>query len=170
MGNTILKKENGVVSTLEATPELEELICSGCHLCWDKNCANARANLCSKVFDEHKKHIKLYDYITDGAQILDEEGNVQNFIVSKCNNYKLSRYEETTQIKNTREIKTLRDNLKKAYFGAETIDEADILQYELAQKGQIINASELPSEEEVEAMRAREKYRKKGLDKNGIRK
>ena len=56
------------------------------HLCFD--CKNAWPTKCEKVAHLKKKHIDEYDFIDRGYQVIDENGEVSEFIVTKCANFK----------------------------------------------------------------------------------
>lgn len=55
------------------------------HLCM--SCDNARANRCLKVATRKKLEINKYDFITEGYQVYTPEGELDKFVVSKCDNY-----------------------------------------------------------------------------------
>ena len=136
MKNVILKKENGVVTTMEATKEqLSDIRKIGkkddprIHLCWE-NCANAIAGACEKVTEREKKNIADYDFITDGYQIIDEKGEIDAFLVTKCNNYvKVEQNKKTKE--EIERLKKLKESLRTEYFDTETVEEAYLLQNEL---------------------------------------
>lgn len=132
MNNVILKKEKGIVTINEINPEKIKKIKEGYHLCWD-SCANAYTNKCPKIRDVRKKTIDAYDFITDGSQIIDSEGEVETFIVSECN-----RYEKTQIIKKTQEeldrLQKIKEGLRMAYFDTLTVEDAYIVQYELEKR------------------------------------
>lgn len=56
------------------------------HLCWH-SCVNSYPLQCRKVFDGVKRNIDEYDFITDGYQIFDKNGEVEHFVVTGCTNY-----------------------------------------------------------------------------------
>ena len=153
MSNTILKKENGVVTSLEPTAELLKAIEEGkkCHLCWT-TCGKAYANQCPKIADEFKKSIDSYDFITDGIQVIDEKGEVDTFIVEKCNSCEKSKKPIITG----RKAKELRDALRTAYFGTATTDEAFVLQDELVKRGLLLEVKgKVKTDEEISKIKKR---------------
>jgi hypothetical protein len=136
MSNIIIKKKDGLIIIDEAT---KENICSlgNCsHLCVD--CANGCPNKCVKVEDYEKKTIDKYDFVTDGYQIVDDDGQVEKFIITRCENFiKDIQYKPTKeQLDNYRK---LRDKMKTAYFEADSIDEANIIQYQMVQRKQLFD-------------------------------
>ena len=134
--SVILKKENGVVKEIEPTKEIIKDIRQigkkedpRVHLCWE-NCANALAGKCDKVTEREKKNIGDYDFITDGIQIIDDNGEIDTFIVSKCKNYVRTENKKKTQ-EEIQRLKQIRDGLRTSYFDTETVEEAYLLQDEL---------------------------------------
>lgn len=165
MENVILTKVDGVVSELEVTPEMAKDILdrrAACekkfakdsmHLCWN-NCANADACNCKKVRDIVKKEIGEYDFVKDGYQYIDENGKVDTFVITSCDNYVEAKPKYSTQLEKAR-VKELKDALMMAYFGTETIDEAYVLQHDLESRGQLKNIyGRRPSEKQIEISRA----------------
>lgn len=123
----MLEKENGVTKVLELDKEkLDNLKTYGEHLCWD--CANALN--CSKVMDRQKKTIDKYDFIDDGLQSLDENGNVDFFFVEDCNDFVRDKEKKQT---NMDELKARR-TLKNLYFGTEHTTEANKIMEELIER------------------------------------
>ena len=91
------------------------------HLCWE-NCQNARADLCPKIKDKIKKRIEDYKFITDGYQLYDERGNLDQFIVNVCKKYikeqpKKLDYCETLQLKK---------DFITSYYNAENFQETPV--------------------------------------------
>lgn len=58
------------------------------HLCW--GCKNGYPSKCPKIFDRENTTIDKFKFIKDGYQIVDENGVVQTFVVSKCANFEKS--------------------------------------------------------------------------------
>ena len=88
IGYIALKKLNGVTVIVETNPNA--LYQSGVHnphLC-GKDCENARADMCDKVHDVKKELITEYEFIKSGYQTFDSKGDVDDFIVLDCDNYK----------------------------------------------------------------------------------
>ena len=134
--SVILKKENGVVKEVEATKEnIKDIRQIGkkddprIHLCWE-NCANALAGKCEKVTEREKHSISDYDFITDGIQLFDDNGELDTFIVTKCNNYVKTNQKKKNQ-EEIQRLKRLREGLRTSYFDTETVEEAYLLQDEL---------------------------------------
>lgn len=161
MANVLLKKENGQVTEGKVSKqEYQHLTKNKCpHLCSD--CDNAYVAKCSKIRHVDKEKIGSYDYITDGYQVYDKNGELGAFIVSKCNNYVLEEKKNDTR-KRIPEIIELRKSLKTLYFGTETIEEANIIQYELAQRG-FLTTNHAISEREYKILK--KKYKSKNYHK-----
>lgn len=111
----------------------------GNHLCG--NCVCGHPDKCSKIADRTKKVLSGYEFIKDGYQVVDKtkdrngltRNDLVKFVVTKCDNY---AYEEAKEI-SLEKLKMLKQELKKAYFGTETYDEAQVLQYDLEKRGNI---------------------------------
>ncbi len=131
MNNVVLTKVDGVVSVELADKENTQIFHDDTvkHLCWE-NCEFAYADKCPKVANKNKKTIDKYPFVTDGMQLLDDENKVDRFIVTGCNKYK-----KTVPIERTREelayLKKVKEGLKMAYFDAGSIEEANVIQYEI---------------------------------------
>ena len=104
------------------------------HLCW-MNCKNATPNNCEKIKDKYKKNINQYDFITNGYQVISDEG-VETFVVTKCKNYEEEKKKELT-VRETRRIKHLKDNIMMEYFGVDSVKEANAIQKHMINTGQI---------------------------------
>ena len=92
------------------------------HLCWE-NCKNALPNHCEKISDYRKKHINDYDFILDGYQILDKNGEVDTFVVSKCSNYEFQKPKKLSSAEAKR-IRKIKENIFMEYFEAGSVEEA----------------------------------------------
>ncbi len=135
MITTILKKENGIVNVIENPSQtVVDTEKSYCHLCWD--CDNY--DQCQKIIDYKKKSIENYPFIENGSQMIDSKGELQTFIVSKCNNYDRNLYPSKSSI-DTKTIRAIREELRLAYFDVDTKEEADQKQYYLMEKGLLKN-------------------------------
>ena len=113
MKNVILKKENGVVSKLENKEYIIDEL-SQKHLC-SKHCNLETFKKCKKVFG-NKKLIDSYDFITDGYQVFNAQGELKIFCVNKCKNCK-EDYEAKPTAKEELTARQKRNELMKAYFG-----------------------------------------------------
>ena len=150
----ILKKENGLVTVTELNDVEEQKMNETCHLCWE-NCANALPNVCPKVTDRKKHTIDAYDFITDGYQTFDDKGEVDTFIVSKCDNYQKSIRKEKTK-EEAEKLRKIKECLRMAYFEADSLEDAYIIQYELEKRGALKNIKgRRPKEEDLIRMKAR---------------
>lgn len=126
------------------------------HLCWE-DCFNASADKCPKVRNKIKLSIDKYDFIQEGYQILNKKGEIDRFIVTKCDKYEKATPQAMTQAQKER-IKKIKDGLRIAYFDAETIEEAYVIQNDLIKKGQIKNPrGRRPDDQQVQIMRLRRK-------------
>ena len=139
MKNTILKKDYGMISEIEANEDTIKTIKSECPgtICFD--CQNARACKCEKIDDEQYKNIDSYDFITDGYQIYDRKGEIKSFVVSNCVNFKKDekRVRPTTK-EELEKLRQLKESIKILYFNAENIKEADKIQQDLTNRGQLV--------------------------------
>ena len=158
MSKKVIKKENGIITSLDLTPELKKAVECGCHLCW-KDCSNAYVNKCPKVADIKKKDIGSYDFITDGAQIVEEDGTVDTFIVTGCDLHDVS----TKKPLKGAEAKRAKDSLRMAYFETTTVEEAYIIQKELVDRKLLINPKgRVCDDTTIEEVRKREKQKRLG--------
>ena len=169
MESIILIKESGELKIENTTPELiEQLDKENGHLCWE-NCENACADKCRKVEDLPKKYINEYDFIKAGFQIIDDKGRIDRFIVNECDNYKKVQPKRLTTEEKAR-IRRAREELRKAYFDATTLEEAYITQHELLERGDIANPrGKTPSKREIWKMQKdlnRKKLKTRGLRKS----
>ena len=147
MENTMLKKENGVITSTQINNEEKERIQNADvkHLCWE-GCANAYVSKCQKIADIIKMELNKYEFITDGYEIINDKGQVETLIVTKCNNY-VDEKEARKKLPAANKIK-LRNALMMAYFGETSIDDAYALQQELIARGDLI-IKENPEEEKT---------------------
>lgn len=128
-GKTILTKENGITRTEQATNKSVLAVRNEKqHLCGDcKNFEN-----CQKVADIDKLTIDKYDFITNGAQVIDDSGKVDHFLVSNCKDFVR---EDERRISGHDAIMA-RQELMKNWYDAETIEEARDLQKQLNNREQ----------------------------------
>ena len=129
MEKTILKKEDGKVRLvtnldLKTIKEMPRINCS--------LCKNGYANKCPKVADIGNKDITKYNFITDGYQINDENGDWEDLIVTECSNYDR---DSRTQDPVRREY--LCDSLKILVFDGIDVKEATRTQRDLFNRGQL---------------------------------
>ncbi len=115
------------------------------HMCW-RDCECAYANKCPKVADHQKKSIADYDFIKKGYQIYQENGELDTFSVAKCDNYKYKNPFEVKKLSYSY-TKWLKEALFTYYFGGENVEEAEMIRYELAERGEIIPKGHMMSEE-----------------------
>ena len=162
MKNVILKKENGKVIEIEPTKELLEELKSKeiIHKCGE-NCKNAYTSKCEKIADYIKRNIAEYDFIQSGMQVIDNEGDVEKFLVHECNNY-----EEILNKKHTAEelkrFRRAREAIRLAYFDAATVEEAYIIQDDLIKRGQLFHAQgKRPTESQIINMKNKEKAKRR---------
>lgn len=141
MKNMVLIKNNGILTMdPDKNAAVEELKTKNIqHLC-SKDCACAYASKCQKFADIANKDINKYDFITDGYQVIDENGETEQFVVEKCDNYKYQEPRKYSK-QEKEEIKKLRESLMSFYFDAEDVNEAKIIQYDLHKRGYIKEAS-----------------------------
>ena len=128
MGKTIYSKENGVVSIVHEK--------GGVNPCAE--CANGYASKCPKVFDETKKNIGDYDFITDGEQVYNEKGELESFVVTKCTHFvkEEPKKKPTTQEEILR-INRARESIFLYYFNGADLDEASKNRDDLFRRGTI---------------------------------
>ncbi len=161
----IIKDLNGIKEKLidfkktkigpNASKKIKETI--GDHLCW-KDCECAYVSKCPKIADAKKKNISEYDFIKRGYQIYNENGELDDFGVFECDNYKYKDPYNKSNL-NLKEINYLKASIFTNYFGVETVDEANMIQYELAERGQLLNARTVSKQKYLDLKR--NKKRKK---------
>ena len=142
MKNIIIKKEHGFVSYRQMdmdnneNTEFVKNIKKYKHLCGD--CDNCSPLKCAKVFDIKKEVIKNYDFITDGYQVYDENGEVKTIYVANCEQFVQNKARKKAKTSTElEELKRMKENLKMMYFDTESFDEAEDVQYDLLKRGQI---------------------------------
>ena len=111
------------------------------HVC--TNCDNCYADSCVKVADSIKASIVDYEFISDGVQVFDINGDTRYLYVTGCNNFKEDekRHKPTTQ-EEIAALNRIKESIKIAYFDAETIEEADQTQLDLLRRKQIMFTQE----------------------------
>lgn len=135
MKNVLFIKTNGETERTDIISRLD-IPKSRSHMC--SNCDNCYANKCEKVFDEVKKPIAKYDFITDGVQVYDEKGEMVQFNVFNCNEYKQDRERKNPSTKEEiLRLNRIKESIKIAYFDAETIEEANETQEDLFRRKQL---------------------------------
>lgn len=143
MNTEIREKKDNIVTNLDYTPELvkmvredlvgEEKLQEGqYHLCW--NCKNGCPSKCIKVANRRKKEIGKYNFINSGYQTVNKNGEVVNFIVTKCENFEKDDCEPKSAAEVAR-LKRVKEGMKALYFGAESYEEAHVIQHELERRG-----------------------------------
>lgn len=157
MKNAIYVKNNGVVSEIHSASVVENKIQNkDCHLC--SECSNGYPSMCSKVADIHKKEISDYEFITDGFQAFDNNGDSKFFIVERCNNYVSGKDMHNNKKGQLSKLKKLKHQLAAYYFDTETFEEAYLLQAELVERGHLkLNKKDLPDSRTLDNMRQRVK-------------
>ena len=131
MRNIVLEKDNGKVIDLPKTKEVIYELHNGSkirHLCFD--CVRGCVSKCQKIADYRKKPITAYDFIINGYQVFDNRGNIQEFTVTKCQNYKYDEPKYLTA-KGRVEAKKIKDTFHMAYFGANDLDELEEIKADL---------------------------------------
>ena len=87
MINYMYKKEDGTVEKyMVPTDFVETTLFDAYHLC-AFDCINSCENGCSKMMNMQNEMIDSYEFITNGFQIFDEEGNLEKICVFECNDY-----------------------------------------------------------------------------------
>ena len=129
------------------------------HLCWE-DCEYAFADKCPKIRDYYKEtHINKYPFIEEGWQTLDENGDVDDFIVTKCSKYEHAKPGPT---RTAQEVKKIKDSLRTHYFDAMTVEEANRKQAEDILAGRILKPRGKEPKKELEELK-REKKRLEAL-------
>jgi len=124
------------------------------HLCWE-HCVNASVLQCPKIADQVKQKIGEYDFITDGYQIFDANGKVDQFIVTGCDNYVKAEPKVLTSEEKKR-LKIAKESLRMAYFDASSLEEAYLIQADLEARGQIHSIrGRRPDEKTIKLIKAR---------------
>ena len=141
MKNIIIKVDNGEVSYKKTESASEdkkfvESVSQSKHLCGD--CDNCSPAKCLKIFDEVKRVITDYEFITNGYQVYNKEGETRKLFISECNNFIKSKERKRARTaEELHALKQMKANLKMMYFDAEDIEEANQVQYDLLNRGQI---------------------------------
>ena len=78
-----------------------------------------------------------YDFIIDGYQILDNNGDVDTFVVSECSNYEEQKPKKISSSDELR-IRELKENIFMEYFDAETLEEARDIRNHMIKTNQIV--------------------------------
>ena len=131
MKNIILEKDNGKVIDLPKTKEVIYELHNGSrikHLCFD--CVRGCASKCAKIADYRKKPITAYDFIISGYQIYDNRGDVEEFTVTECQNYKYDDPKYVSEKEKMAARKTI-GLFHMAYFGANDLDELEEIKADL---------------------------------------
>lgn len=138
MLNKIYIKKDGVVTEEPGSAELWKKIKQDRgHKCWE-NCDNATVSRCQKIADDLKHNIAEYDFVTDGYQAFDEKGDLISFYVENCTNYKKAVPRKFTPEEAAR-IKLIKEDLRKAFFGTDTLAQSYATQYTQMRDGRISN-------------------------------
>ena len=136
MKSIVIKKENGIVTVINANEQLIKNIKVGyTNTCVE--CKKGNSKDCPKVAAINDKHIEKYDFITDGYQINDGEGNLENLVVYKCSNYEKQVIKKPQTKEELQKLKRLKESIKILYFDASDIEEADRIQEDLTRRGQL---------------------------------
>lgn len=131
MRNIVLEKDNGKVIDLPKTKEVIYELHNGSrikHLCFD--CVRGCASKCQKIADYRKKPITAYDFIISGYQIYDNRGDVEEFTVTECQNYKYDDPKYVSEKEKMAARKTI-GLFHMAYFGANDLDELEEIKADL---------------------------------------
>ena len=133
----LIRKENDEVSVSQITERADLGVQAGVtHLCWD--CANGCPANCNKVKDIKKKNIEAYPFITSGYQVFNTNGNMDRMIVTECKDYQYIKAEQKTPQEQAK-ISDARKKLRLLYFGAQTLSQANRIQNDLLDRGQLIS-------------------------------
>lgn len=137
MNKIVVKKENGEIRIINADLELlHYLESTATNPCI--NCEKGYVNKCQKMADGSKKNIARYDFITDGYQINNEDGELLNLVVCECTNFEQDK--ERPKAKTKEQIAALnylKESIKILYFGGVDINEADRIQDYQVRQNQI---------------------------------
>ena len=138
MEKTILVKVNGEVEKTtvdnEVIRELKKQYSNPCF-----NCEKGYASKCPKIASDETKSIMDFDFITDGYQIVNKQGELDELIICQCNNYELDHERvKLNTLEAMRRIQRLKESIKILYFDAIDPEEADRVQEDLFRRGQLI--------------------------------
>ena len=115
-GRNIIIKEDGVVKLEPTSSEKIEEIRKKDSLCFD--CANLYD--CKKFIDgANKQTIDNYEFISEGAQVIDKNNAIEYFLVSKCKDF--VNEEKNTKINRGKVI----TEFVTDYYGVDTLAEAE---------------------------------------------
>lgn len=135
MKSIVIKKENGESMIINANEEMIHSIKVGyTNPCIE--CKKGNPIDCPKIAARANKHIENYDFITDGYQINNSDGELENLVVYKCSNFEKQEAKPRPQTKEElQRLKQLKESLKILYFSAYDIEEADRKQAYLMKRG-----------------------------------
>ena len=133
----IVKKENGEVTIVADEESTRSIITEIKNPCFE--CTNGYVTKCPKMADEVKKNISKYDFITDGYQIYNEDGEVDIFAISKCSNFVRQEKNKPTTKEEIARLRYLKESIKILYFDAVDIDEADKTHHDLQKRGSLVS-------------------------------
>lgn len=85
MRNKVVSKKDGNIEIMARTLDLVDDIRGLEQLCW--NCRKGFPTDCRKVADVHKLSIEDYDFIDEGVQIYNRDGEMTHFVVVKCSEF-----------------------------------------------------------------------------------
>lgn len=145
MEKTVYMKNNGEVNEVNVTEqELKEMKFGCFSPC--STCDNGYASKCPKMADRQFKPIEMYDFISDGFEVLDDDGLIDELYITKCNNYVKDRPRKVARTKEEiDELRRLKESIKMLYFDAMDIDEANQTEMDLInrKKYRLITPQEL---------------------------
>ena len=137
MKSVVFKKENGEVRIINADEESVRKISSDyTNPC--SECIKGYANKCPKMTYGHKKNIANYDFITDGYQVNNENGEFENLVVCKCENFEKDK-PRNKSLEELKKMKKLAESIKIFYFSAVDVEEANKIQNDLRNRGLLID-------------------------------
>lgn len=121
MEKRILVKENGITNEISFSKKEVEIIKSDrTHLCG--TCTYCTPLDCKKVKDAKKQTIDKYDFITEGKEYINENGEVENLVVNECNNYQHYLPRSKKSIAESNKSKRF---LKMMFYNAQDIQDAN---------------------------------------------
>jgi hypothetical protein len=101
-------------------------------------CAKCKAIISNNdIFEIFTPNTPDYDFIIDGYQILDNNGDVDTFVVSECSNYEEQKPKKISSSDELR-IRELKENIFMEYFDAETLEEARDIRNHMIKTNQIV--------------------------------
>lgn len=139
MIKTVFKKVNGKI-TREFIDEEDIKALRREHANPCSRCEFGYASRCPKIEGDPEYSIVDYNFITDGYQIYDGCNQTSELIIANCVNYQKDHPRKKPQtLDEILKLRHLQESIKILYFDAIDIEEANRIQNDLRNRGQLID-------------------------------